>query len=77
MAYTAFSGDATQGRGSHLDVAIPELWADAVYRYFEKQLVFKPFFDDYSSLVQGKGDTLNIPTGSEITYPQLRHTHCG
>lgn len=66
MAYTAFSGDATQGRGSHLDVAIPELWADAVYRYFEKQLVFKPFFDDYSSLVQGKGDTLNIPTVQEV-----------
>jgi hypothetical protein len=66
MAYTAFSGDATQGSGSHLDVAIPELWADAVYRYFEKQLVLKPFFDDYSSLVQGRGDTLHIPTVQEV-----------
>ena len=66
MAYTAFSGDATQGTGSHLDVFIPELWADGVYRYFEKNLVFKPFFDDYSSLVQGRGDTLHIPTVQEV-----------
>ena len=38
MAYTAFSGDATQGTGSHLDVFIPELWADGIYRYFEKNI---------------------------------------
>ena len=66
MAYTAFSGDATQGTGSHLDVFIPELWADGVYRYFEKNLVFKPFFDDYSSLVAGRGDVLHIPTVQEV-----------
>ena len=73
MAYTAFSGDATQGSAvgdlsgaGHVDVFIPELWADGIYRYFEKSLVFKPFFDDYSSLVQGKGDTINIPTIQEV-----------
>ena len=66
MAYTAFSGDATQGTGSHLDVFIPELWSDGVYRYFEKNLVLKPFFDDYSSLVQGAGDVLHIPTMQEV-----------
>jgi len=65
MAYTAFSGDTT--RGTQLDVFIPELWADGVYRYFEKQLVFKPFFDDYSSLVKGAGDTLHIPTVQEVS----------
>jgi hypothetical protein len=64
MAYTAFSGDTT--RGTQLDVFIPELWADGVYRYFEKQLVLKPFFDDYSSLVKGAGDTLHIPTIQEV-----------
>jgi hypothetical protein len=26
----------------------------------------KPFFDDYSSLVQGKSDTLHIPTVQEV-----------
>ena len=66
MAYTAFSGDATQGTGSHLDVFIPELWSDGGYRYFEKNLVLKPFFDDYSSLVQGAGDVLHIPTMQEV-----------
>ena len=37
-----------------------------VYRYFEKNLVLKPFFDDYSSLVKGRGDTLHIPTIQEV-----------
>jgi len=64
MAYTAFSGDTT--RGTQLDVFIPELWADGVYRYFNKQLILKPFFDDYSSLVQGAGDVLHIPTVQEV-----------
>ena len=73
MAYTAFSGDATQGSAGgdlsgagHVDVFIPELWADGIYRYFEKNLVLKPFFDDYSSLVQGRGDKLHIPTVQEV-----------
>ena len=73
MAYTAFSGDATQGAATgdlsgagHVDVFIPELWSDGIYRYFEKALVFKPFFDDYSSLVQGRGDVLHIPTIQEV-----------
>jgi len=74
MAYTAFSGDATQGSATgdlsaspeHLGVFIPELWSDGIYRYFEKNLVFKPFFDDYSSMVQGRGDVLNIPTIQEV-----------
>jgi len=64
MAYGVFSGDTT--RGTQLDVFIPELWADGVYRYFEKNLVFKPFFDDYSSLVKGAGDVLHIPTVQEV-----------
>lgn len=73
MAYSAFSGDATQGASTgdlsgagHIDVFIPELWSDGIYRYFEKNLVFKPFFDDYSSLVQGRGDILHIPTVQEV-----------
>ena len=78
MAYTAFSGDATQGAATgdlsgagHVDVFIPELWADGIYRYFEKNLVFKSFFDDYSSLVKGKGDVLHIPTVQEVLKLQL------
>ena len=62
--YYGFTGDVTQK--SDVDVFVPELWSDGVYRYFEKNLVLKPFFDDYSSLVQGRGDTLHIPTIQEV-----------
>jgi len=62
--YYGFTGDVTQK--SDIDVFVPELWGAGVYRYFEKNLVFKPFFDDYSSLVQGRGDVLHIPTMQEV-----------
>lgn len=62
--YYGFTGDVTQK--SDVDVFVPELWSDGVYRYFEKQLILKPFFDDYSSLVQGRGDVLHIPTMQEV-----------
>ena len=63
--YYGFTGDVTQK--SDVDVFVPELWSDGVYRYFEKQLILKPFFDDYSSLVRGRGDTLHIPTIQEVS----------
>lgn len=74
MALANYSGDTTQGSdvgslnpdATHLGVFIPELWSDGIYRYFEKNLVFRPFFDDYSSMVQGRGDILNIPTIQEV-----------
>ncbi len=62
--YYGFTGDVTQK--SDVDVFVPELWGDGVYRYFEKSLILKPFFDDYSSLVQGRGDVLHIPTVQEV-----------
>ena len=62
--YYGFTGDVTQN--SDVDVFVPELWSAGVYRYFEKQLILKPFFDDYSSLVQGRGDVLHIPTMQEV-----------
>jgi hypothetical protein len=62
--YYGFTGDVTQN--SDVDVFVPELWSAGIYRYFEKNLVFKPFFDDYSSLVRGRGDVLHIPTIQEV-----------
>tara|TARA_R100000654_G_C2663171_1_gene124984 strand:- start:115 stop:1008 length:894 start_codon:yes stop_codon:yes gene_type:complete len=68
-----YAGNSTTGSsagdltGASLDVFVPEMWADSIYKYFEKNLVFKPFFDDYSSLVQGKGDAINIPEIQETT----------
>jgi len=42
---------------------IPEIWADGIYKYFERKSVFRGLVDDYSSLVRGKGygDNINIP----------------
>lgn len=62
--YYGFTGDVTQK--SDVDVFVPELWSEGVLRYFEKSLILKPFFDDYSSLVQGRGDVLHIPTLQEV-----------
>ena len=43
------------------DDFVPELWSDGIYRYFERGTVFKALIEDYSSLVKGSGDTVNIP----------------
>ena len=40
---------------------VPELWSDGIYRYFERATIFKGLIEDYSSLVKGAGDTVNIP----------------
>ena len=61
----ASSGDVTGE--TDLDLAIPELWAKMIYGYFEASLVLRPLCDDYSSLVKGKGDTINIPEIPEVT----------
>jgi len=69
---THYQGTATTGSaigdlsGTHWDLLVPEMWSSAIYRYFEKALVFKPFFDDYSSLVSSKGDTILIPEIQEV-----------
>ena len=48
---------------------IPEIWADGIYKYFERKTVFRGLVDDYSALVSGKGygDAINVPEMSIIT----------
>ena len=48
---------------------IPEIWADGIYKYFERKSVFRGLVDDYSALVSGKGygDAINVPEMSIIT----------
>tara|TARA_R100001082_G_C4334108_1_gene147043 strand:+ start:167 stop:1066 length:900 start_codon:yes stop_codon:yes gene_type:complete len=46
---------------STADDFVPELWSDGIYRYFERGTVFKNLIEDYSSMVKGSGDILNIP----------------
>lgn len=60
---------------------IPEIWADGIYKYFERKTVFRGLVDDYSALVSSKGygDNINIPemslvsasaksAGSDVSY---------
>ena len=46
---------------SSADDFVPELWSDGIYRYFERGTIFKALIEDYSSLVKGSGDIVNIP----------------
>ena len=46
---------------SSADDFVPELWSDGIYRYFNRKTIFKGLIEDYSSLVKGSGDTVNIP----------------
>ena len=59
------AGDATDA--SNLDEVIPELWAKMIWGYFERKLVLRNLFDDYSALVKGKGDKINMPEMPEST----------
>lgn len=48
---------------------IPEIWADGIYKYFERKSVFRGLVDDYSALFsdKGYGDVLHIPEMSLIS----------
>lgn len=46
---------------STADDFVPELWSEGIYRYFERGTIFKNLVEDYSSLVKGSGDIVNIP----------------
>ena len=46
---------------STADDFVPELWSDGIYRYFERGTIFKNLVEDYSSMVKGSGDIVNIP----------------
>ena len=46
---------------SSADDFVPELWSNGIYRYFERGTIFKALIEDYSSLVKGSGDIVNIP----------------
>ena len=60
----ADTGDSILGAASttttHLEF-VPELWSDGIYRFFQRGTIFKNLIEDYSSMVKGPGDTVNIP----------------
>ena len=63
MAITGGMLGATSTATTHEEF-VPEIWADGIYKYFARKTVFRGLMDDYSALVKGSGDTINIP---EIT----------
>ena len=63
MAYATLPNGITGD--TEVDVFIPELWSEYVYDYLQRKLVFRPLVDDFSELVQGKGDVIHVPTLSE------------
>ena len=40
---------------------IPELWAEPIYKFYERANKLSNSVDDYSALVKGAGDTVHIP----------------
>ena len=48
---------------------IPEIWADGIYKFFERKTVFRGLVEDYSALISGKGygDVIHIPEMSLIS----------
>ena len=40
---------------------IPELWAEPIFKFYERKLKLKNSVDDYSALVKDAGDTVHIP----------------
>ena len=66
MATTQIIPTAEQTLKTELDVFIPEIWADSILASFKKSLVLGNLATDYSSLVSGGGDKINIPTMKDV-----------
>ena len=60
-------------------VFIPEIWSEAIFKFFNAKLKLRGSVSDYSALVQSGGDTINIPkiamdgtndksANTEVTY---------
>ena len=60
MAITGGMLGAASTTTTHLEF-VPEIWGDGIYRYFERGTIFKNLVEDYSSMIKGSGDILNIP----------------
>jgi hypothetical protein len=65
---SASTVDITDSTGSE-QFFIPQIWADGIYKFFERKTVMRGLVEDYSALVQGKGygDIVHIPEMSLIS----------
>lgn len=62
MATTSTIATNDQTLKAEVDVFIPEIWSSAVAASFKKNLVLGNYAKDFSALVAGGGDKINIPT---------------
>ncbi len=77
MATTIGSANpvASQASDTELAVFIPEIWSQAVRASFKKNLVMTNVGTDYSSLVTGGGDTVNIPSVADVANAATKAPH--
>ena len=66
---------ASQASDTELAVFIPEIWSQAVRASFKKNLVMTNVGTDYSSLVSGGGDTVNIPSVADVADAATKAPH--
>ena len=65
MSYGAGTGAGISGL-TEVDAFIPELWSEAVFGFLQRALKWNDKVDDFSSLVQGAGDRIHVPSISEV-----------
>ena len=58
-----------------LAVFIPEIWADAVRASFKKNLVMGNLGVDYSALLAGGGDIVNVPSVADVADSAAKAKH--
>ena len=58
-----------------LAVFIPEIWADAVRASFKKSLVMGNLGVDYSALLAGGGDIVNVPSVADVADSAAKAKH--
>ena len=68
--HTIAAGDQTLK--AEVDVFIPEIWSDAIKASFNKSLVLGALAKDFSALVSGGGDKINIPTQQDVADAVLK-----
>ena len=77
MATTIGSANpvASQASDTELAVFIPEIWEDAVRASFKKSLVMGNLGTDYSALLAGGGDTVNVPSVADVADAATKAPH--
>ena len=66
MSTTHYISAGVQTLKTELDVFIPEVWAQPLAASFQTALKMGSFAIDYSALVSGGGDKINIPTMQDV-----------